>query len=303
MPVARIDGELHVGSTGVDADLAQHRNGGIAHQLIFLVGERLRRGNGDGIARMHAHRIEILDRADDDAVVLTIAHDLHFEFFPAEHRFLEQHFAGRRRIETALANIQKFFPVVGDTAAGAAEGERRADDGRKTDIGLCLARRIEIVDQHRARHVETDAAHGVAKLLTVFRLVDGFPGCTDHLDTVGRENAFSIQIERAVERRLPAHGRQQRVGALLLDNLRDRAPVDGLDIGRVRHLRIGHDGRRIRVHQHDTITLLAQRLAGLRAGVVELTGLADDDGARADDEHAFDVASPGHRQLTRLPSR
>ena len=76
----------------LDADLAQHRDRRVAHALVFLVGQRLRRRDGDRVAGVHAHRIEVLDRADDDAVVAAVAHDLHLEFLPAEHRFLEQHF-------------------------------------------------------------------------------------------------------------------------------------------------------------------------------------------------------------------
>ena len=45
-----------------------------------------------------------------------------------------------------------------------------------------------------------------------------------------------------------------------------------------------HDGRRVAVDQDDLVTLFAQGLAGLGAGIVELTGLADDDRAGADDE-------------------
>ena len=67
--VGRIDGELHVGAAGLDADLAQHRDRGVAHDLVFLVGERQRRRHRDRIAGVHAHRIEVLDRADDDAIV------------------------------------------------------------------------------------------------------------------------------------------------------------------------------------------------------------------------------------------
>jgi hypothetical protein len=46
-------------------------------------------------------------------------------------------------------------------------------------------------------------------------------------------------------------------------------------------------GRRVAVDQDDAVALLAQRLAGLGAGVVELAGLADDDRAGADDEDAL----------------
>ena len=89
--VRGIDRELHVRAAGLDADLAQHRDRGVAHALVFLVGQRQRRRHRDRVAGMHAHRIEVLDRADDDAIVVLVAHHLHLELFPAEHRFLDQH--------------------------------------------------------------------------------------------------------------------------------------------------------------------------------------------------------------------
>ena len=51
-----IDGELDVGAAGIDADFAQAGQRGVAHHLIFAIGERLRGGDGDGIAGVHAHR-------------------------------------------------------------------------------------------------------------------------------------------------------------------------------------------------------------------------------------------------------
>src|SRR5690606_14284830 len=48
------------------------------------------------------------------------------------------------------------------------------------------------------------------------------------------------------------------------------------------------------VDQHHAVTLVAQGLAGLGAGIVELAGLADDDRAGADDENGFEVSALGH---------
>ena len=48
-------------------------------------------------------------------------------------RLLDQHFGDRRGIEPALDDRFKFFDVVGDAAAGAAEGEGGADDQRQAD--------------------------------------------------------------------------------------------------------------------------------------------------------------------------
>ena len=129
-----VDGELHIGAAGIDADFAQHRNGAIAHDLELLVGQRQRRGDGDGIAGVHAHGVDILDRADDDAIVGAIAHDFHFILFPAQHRFLDQHLRGWRGLKPAHHDLAVFRQVVGDAAAGAAQGERRPDDGRQADV-------------------------------------------------------------------------------------------------------------------------------------------------------------------------
>ena len=132
--VGRIDAELHVGAAGLDPDLAQHRQRGVAHDLVFLVGQRQGRRDGDGIAGMHAHRIEILDRADDDAVVLLVAHHLHLELFPAQHAFLDQDFVGGRGVDAAFDDVDELGLGVGDAAAGAAHGEGGADDRGQADV-------------------------------------------------------------------------------------------------------------------------------------------------------------------------
>src|SRR5690606_36935938 len=69
---------------------------------------------------------------------------------------------------------------------------------------------------------------------------------------------------------------------------------DRLHVGRVGQIRVGHDRRRVGVDQDDPVALFLQRLAGLGAGIVELTGLADDDRARPDDEDGLDVGTLGH---------
>ena len=94
--VLGIDRELHVRAACVDTYFTQHRQRGIAHDLVFLVGQRLGWSNSDGVAGMHAHRVQVFDRADDDAVVGLIAHDFHLELFPAKQRFFDQQLVRRR---------------------------------------------------------------------------------------------------------------------------------------------------------------------------------------------------------------
>jgi hypothetical protein len=55
--------------------------------------------------------------------------------------------------------------------------------------------------------------------------------------------------------------------------------------------------------RNDEAAFFFERLAGLRAGIIELARLADDDRAGADDEKAVDVSALGHLSIfdLRLP--
>ena len=57
------------------------------------------------------------------------------------------------------------------------------------------------------------------------------------------------------------------------------------------HIGIGHDGRRIGVDEDDLVALVFERLACLGSGVVELAGLANDDGSGAEDHDFLDVGA------------
>ena len=83
-------------------------------------------------------------------------------------------------------------------------------------------------------------------------------------------------------------------GRSLLDDLRDGCDVERLDVGRVRHGGVGHDGGRVGVDEDDLVAELSEGLARLRSGVVELAGLADDDRAGTDDQDLVDVGALRH---------
>ena len=115
------------------------------------------------------------------------------------------------------------------------------------------------------------------------------------------EHARLGQLDRQVERGLAAEGREQRVGPLALDDAGEALHVERLDVGGVGELGVGHDRRRVRVHQHDAVALVAQHPARLRARVVELAGLADDDRAAPDDQDRLEVGALGHYRATCFP--
>ena len=78
---------------------------------------------------MHAHRIDVFDRADDDTIVSAVAHHLHLEFFPSQNRLLDEHLTHRRRVEPGADDIVELGAIIGDPAAGAAKGKGGADNG------------------------------------------------------------------------------------------------------------------------------------------------------------------------------
>ena len=293
-PVVGIDRELHVRSAGIHADLPQHRNRGVAHDLVFLVGQGQRGRDRDRIAGVDTHRIHILDGADDDAVVRMVADHLHLELLPAQHRFLDQHLRGGGGVEAAGHDLLELVAVVGDAAAGAAHGEGRADDGGQADLRHHVTGFGQGLDHGTLRHGEADAGHGGAEQVPVLRHGDGFLPGADQLDTQPLQRAVVGQRQCRVQRRLPAHGGQQGVGAFLLDDLGDHFRCHRLHIGGIGEFRVRHDGGGVGVHQDDPVALLPQCLAGLGAGIVEFAGLADDDRPRPDDHDGSYVGAFRH---------
>ena len=248
---------------------------------------------------MHAHRIEVLDRADDDAIIVSVAHHLHLELLPSEHGFLDQDFVGGGGVDAALDDFDELRLGVGDAAAGAAHGEGRPDDRGQADVVQRAQRIGQILGLDRARRLQADPGHGLTKTAAILGLVDGVRGGADHLDVEFRQRALLAQAQRAVQRGLPAHGGQQREPAgndvtFLLDDPGDDLGRDRLDIGRISQFRVGHDRRRIGIDQNDAIALVLQRLHRLGAGIIEFTGLADHNRAGADDQDGRDVGSFRH---------
>ena len=276
-------------------DRADHRQRLVAELLIERVGERLLRRDGDAVAGVDAHRVDVLDRADDHDVVVAVAHHLELELAPADHGLLDEHLPDRARGEA----LGDHLPVLGlgprDAAAGAAHGEAGPHDRREADLGQRPLRLAHRLDRGAARHPEARALHRRAEQLAVLGAADRVVVGADQLHAVPAERAVLGQLARQVERGAAAQGGQQRVRLLALDHLRHRARRERLDVGAGRELRVGHDRRRVRVDEDDLVALLEQHLAGLRARVVELGRLADDDRARAEDQDALDVVPTRQR--------
>ena len=125
--------------------------------------------------------------------------------------------------------------------------------------------------------------HGLFKGLTIFSLVDGFVTGPDELHVVLFKKAPFLKAHGHVQRRLATHRGEQRIRTFLLENTFHHLNRNGLDIRPISQIGIGHDRSGITVDEHHFIPFLFQGLAGLGAGIIEFTGLADHNGSRANE--------------------
>ena len=189
----------------------------------------------------------------------------------------------------------EFFLIVSDAAAGAAESEGGADDeGHGADVfgdGFGFLHRVGHAGDGE---IEADLDHGVFETLAVFAFVDSVGVGTDHANAVLVEGTGLEELDGDVEGGLSTEGGEKGIGLLLDDDLFDGLGRDGLDVGPLRELRVGHDGGRVGIDQNDLVSFFSEGLAGLGAGVVEFASLSDDNGACSDDENFFDAGILGH---------
>jgi hypothetical protein len=285
----RVHRELDVRAARRDPDRPRGRERGVAEALVEGVGQRLLRRDRPRVAGVDAHRVEVLDRAHDDGVPARVAHHLELVLLPAGEVLLDEDLAGRARRQPVRDHGPQLGRRVRDPAAGAAERERRPHDRRHREVDVGRA------GDDASRHRQTDRLDGGTEELAVLGAADRIEVGADQLDSERRE------LDREVQRRLPAQRRQDRVGPLALDHLGDGRGVERLEVRRVGPLGVGHDRRRVRVHEHDAEALAAQHAARLRAGVVELARLPDPDRPRAEDQDRAKVGAL--RQLSARRSK
>ncbi len=265
LAVGGVDRELDVRAARLDADGPDDLERGVPHDLVFFVGERLGGSDGDAVARVDSHGVEVLDGADDNHVVLAVAHDLQLVLLPPDHRFFDEDLAIGAQTQTPLDIPLELLGVVGDVAAGAAEGVGRSNDGGKACLlddflGLFPGGGVSALG-----HLQADVEDRLFEQVAFLSLSDRLEVGPEHLDAVLLEHAAFGQGHRGVQAGLPTQRGQQAVGLLPLNDLLDHLRRDRLDIRPVRQLGVGHDGRRVAVDQDDLETLLAKGFAGLGA--------------------------------------
>ena len=247
---------------------------------------------------MDAHRVEVLDRADDHDVVVAVAHHLELELVPADQRLLDEHLADRALVETAVEQLDELVLGMRRPAAVAAQSERRAQHDREGQLGRDI---VPAGHDRGRRNAVAGEPDGVSEELTVLSPPDHVQPGADQLDSELVEHAGLGQLEREVECGLAAERRQEGVGPLAFQHAGHAVQVERLDVGAVGEPRVGHDRRRVRIDDDGPEPVLPQDLERLAARVVELARLADHDRPRADHADRREIRPPW--QDPRTPPR
>ena len=181
----RVDSELHVRSPGLHADSTNTRQRSVAHLLILDIGQCLLWGDGDRVTSVDAHWIDVLDRADDHAVVRPITHHLELVLLPTSNRFLDENRTDRTRRKTIGSQPLELVGSAGDAGATATEDVGRSDDHGQPDLCHHLAGVFEVVCGSGSGHFQADLDHRFLKLLTVLRCRNRFGVGADHFWLTG----------------------------------------------------------------------------------------------------------------------
>ena len=211
-------------------------------------------------------------------------------------------------MQSSGSYFAEFFKIVGDAATGAAEGKAGPDDAGQMDFpddfikalgeqvgnglepphliffqGLGVeglgARGDLSPENHSSGQIQIDVAHSLGEFLSVLGLAYGLDGGAYHFYAELFEHTVFSHSHSGIQSGLATECGQQGVGAFALDDFGDAFRGDRLDISAVGKLGVGHYGGGIGVYKNDLVALLSQGLAGLSAGIVELTALTNNNRA------------------------
>ena len=289
----RIQRELHVAAP-LDLQRTDDLQRRVAQHLELLVGQRLARGHDDRVARMDAHRVDVLHAADADRRIVVVAHHLELDLLVALDALLDEHLVHRRERQSVAHHLAQLRLVVGKAAARTAQREGRTQHHRVADPCGNLHALLDRRGNLRRKHRLAQRLAQFLEELAVLGPLDRVERRAQDLHLALLQDPLLGQLHRQVQTRLSAQTRDDGVRTLVADDLRHVLQRQRLHVDLVRNMRVGHNGGRIRIGEDHLVTLLLERQARLRARIVELRGLADHDRARPDHHYLPDIFSLRH---------
>ncbi len=286
----RVMSKLYVGAAD-DANLVYDPISLFLQPFLDLFRDGQHRCGTEGVAGVDAHGVDVFNEADGDHIAFGVPDHFQLQFLPAQNGLFHQDLAHDTGLKPSGTNRLQLFSVIYQAAAFAAHGIRRTKDYRIPQFFSDRQGFLHGFGDVASGHFHADFRHGPFEFFPVLTSLDGIHLNADDFNAVFVQYPGFRQFGTQVQSGLTAQIWQQRIRPLLGDDLFDPLNIQRFDIGHISCLRVRHDGGRIGIHQHDLVSEIFQSLAGLGAGIVEFTGLTDDDGAGADDHYFMDICS------------
>ena len=131
---------------------------------------------------MHAHGIDIFNKADGYHLIFRITHNLKFKLFPADNRFFYQYLSNKARGKTPTGDSAYLGNIIGHAASGSSHSIGRAYNNRPTKPVRNRHGIFNTMRNFALRHFNSQFQHCFLESQPVFPALDGIRLHTDYLD-------------------------------------------------------------------------------------------------------------------------
>ena len=148
---------------------------------------------------MNADRVDILDEAYCDYVVLSISYNFELELFPTADGLFYEYLVDHGSCKASLNDSLKLIDVINEAAACAAHCVSRSDNYRVAEIICDLDSFLNRVCFVGSGHLDSKGCHCLLELDSVFASLDSINLDTDNLNAVLFEDSGLCKLGAEVE--------------------------------------------------------------------------------------------------------
>ena len=162
--------------------------------FLYVLRDRQHRCGTERISGMYTERIDVLDEADCDHIVVRITHNFQLQLFPAENGFFYKHLSYQTRLKSTGADCFQFFYVVYETAACTAHRICRTQYDRITKFVCDRKRLVYGICHFTSCHLDSETVHRMLEFDTVLSTLDRVNLYADHLYVIFVQHACFRQF-------------------------------------------------------------------------------------------------------------
>ena len=274
---------LHVHQAG-DLQLGGHRVGVLAHRIDGRLRKLVRRHHHRRVARVHAGKLHVLEHpADDERAVLGVGDAVDIHLGGVFQKFIHEHRPLRRRLHRVLHIMAQFGIRIHNLHCAPTEHKRRPHQHGIIQLVRGSQRFLFVGSEAVGRLRDVQLVQHRGKHFAILRALDALRARAQNVYAIG------LQIEREIQRRLPAELRNDAPAFFTLINVQHILERERFKKQFVARVVIRGNRFRIRIHHQRLEPILLQRERRVHAAVIELNPLPNPIRTTAENHHLLAV--------------